>query len=142
MGHYMTGETHACINCGVVGSKDFEKQTDINLTLSLILDGLDNVYDTAYLLTADSDQAATARVFKDRLAVKKKRLVSVIPLNQIVSRKIANYAPDPIELTILEIERSVFPGPYVVSRGGTIRRPDKYEPPSHWVHPNDRKRRT
>ena len=36
-----------------------EKQTDLNVALELIMDGLDDVYDVALLLSADTDQVAT-----------------------------------------------------------------------------------
>ena len=42
--------------------KRTEKQTDINLALHLIRDAHDNVYDCAYILSSDSDQAATAKM--------------------------------------------------------------------------------
>src|SRR3546814_6946805 len=40
--------------------KHSEKQSDINVALSVIIDGIDDVYDWAFLVRADSNQAATA----------------------------------------------------------------------------------
>jgi len=139
-GHYITGESHPCDHCGMATSKPSEKQTDINLALSVILDGIDNVFDKAYLLSADSDQAATARVFNERYP--HKTLVSVAPPNQTPSRKVVQYAPHPKVLTTLDIERSVFHGPYVIGKTGhPIRRPVNYDPPDWWMHPDDRSRK-
>lgn len=45
--------------------KRTEKQSDINLALHLIRDAHDGLYDCAYILSSDSDQAATARMLKD-----------------------------------------------------------------------------
>jgi hypothetical protein len=44
----------------VVG-KPTEKATDINLALSVYDDAVQDAMDTAYLLTADTDQAALGR---------------------------------------------------------------------------------
>ena len=64
-----------------------EKQSDINVALSVICDGEDDVYDGAFLLSADSDQVATAKFFKARLEEKGKRLFAAIPPGQ-------TYPPD------------------------------------------------
>ncbi|WP_415008079.1 NYN domain-containing protein [Aestuariivirga sp.] len=65
LGHYMEQETDACRHCGIVGTKETEKQTDINLALSVFSDAMHDRFDWAYLLSADSDQAATARFLRD-----------------------------------------------------------------------------
>lgn len=116
-----------------------EKQSDINVALSLILDAHDEIYDHAYLVSADSDQAATARVFRERFPDLK--LCSVAPPNRPVSEKVASYADDHFVLNKLEIETCVMPGYVPGKTGNLIRRPDNYKPPDWWVHPDDRPRR-
>lgn len=43
-----------------------EKETDINIALNLVLDGVDDRYDTAKLLSVDSDLVAAVREAKQR----------------------------------------------------------------------------
>lgn len=114
---------------------DGEKQTDINLALALILDGLDNVYDIAFLLSADSDQAATARTFRERMP--HKRLVSIAPPNRPVSDKVRTYADASFTMRSDLLERSVMPAT-LDGKSGLIHRPEEYCPPVGWVHPDNR----
>jgi hypothetical protein len=76
LGHF-SHEDAKCRDCGSTWQKPTEKATDINLALSVYDDAVQDVMDTAYLLTADTDQAATAKLFAKRFPGKK--LVSVSP---------------------------------------------------------------
>lgn len=118
--------------------KHTEKQSDINVALSLVLDGIDDVYDWAYLVSADSDQAATARFFRERLP--EKSLAIVAPPNRTPPSKAKPYAD--LSFTILksQIENSLFPQ-YVPNGERFVVRPMAYDPPAHWLPPKDRPKR-
>ena len=116
-----------------------EKQTDINVALHLLLDGLDNEYDVALLLSADTDQVATARVFSERLRPLGKRLIGVAPPDRNVPIGYAPFNIPSVQLKQFDIERCVMPE--VVSAGGAVvRRPPEYAPPHGWIHPDDRRK--
>jgi len=117
------------------GEKWNEKQTDINVALSLILDGADDVYDIAILVSADSDQGATARVFKERFP--SKRLLAVAPPARSVPDKVKPYAWKSFSLSIPTIERCVM-AETIQGKTGLILRPESYAPPEGWLHPDDR----
>lgn len=117
------------------GEKWNEKQSDINVALSLLLDGIDNVYDVAILLTADSDQAATARALRERLP--NKRLLAVAPPNKSVPEKVKPYAFASFSLNKNHIDLCVM-REMVQGKTGPIVRPKEYEPPTWWMHPDDR----
>lgn len=117
------------------GEKWNEKQSDINLALSLILDAVDNEYDMAILLTADSDQAATARVFKERFP--EKRLLAVAPPTKAVPSKVKPHAFATFVLSKNHMDACVM-REMVQGATGPIVRPVEYAPPSWWVHPDDR----
>lgn len=119
------------------GEKWNEKQTDINVALSLILDGLDDVYDMAMLLSADSDQGATAKWFSERLGPQNKRLLAIAPPNRSVPDKVKPYAFKSFSLSRDLVERCIM-GPTVQGKSGLIVRPSEYDPPAGWVHPDDR----
>lgn len=134
LGHYIV-EPKECWNCGHQSQKKTEKQTDINLALNVTFDAVDDLYDHAYLLSADSDQAATARILKKRFP--DKLLTSVAPPGRPVSEKVMNFADSKILLNRGHIERIVMPM-YVQGKIGLIRRPSTYDPPPEWVHPDKR----
>ncbi|HEY8260515.1 MAG TPA: NYN domain-containing protein [Methylosinus sp.] len=118
--------------------KRTEKQSDVNLALSLICDAADGVFDVAYLLTADSDQAATGRVFKERHP--EKALFSVSPIKRPPPQKLRPFVTRSFELTVDQVEKSLFPVTVMGAKGG-IRRPAAYDPPDWWVHPDQRPRK-
>lgn len=113
--------------------KRTEKQTDINLALHLIRDAHDNIYDCAYILSSDSDQAATAKMLKSWLP--QKFLIGVSPPSNKVPDKIKTYADDHFELTMLDVEKCVFDYPHLGKSGKEIPRPPEYAPPKGWVRP-------
>ena len=116
--------------------KPSEKQSDINVALSLITDAEDGVFDWAFLLSADSDQAATARVFSERHP--DKALIAVAPPTQKVPTKVIPYCWSHFEMKFDHLEEAVMPGFVKGLTGNLIRRPDKYAPPDWWMHPDAR----
>jgi len=117
------------------GVKWNEKQSDINVALNLMLDAVDDVFDMAILLSADSDQAATARTFKERFP--EKRLLGVAPPNRPVPTKVQPYCFAHFSLPEAKIEHCVM-GDMVPGKNGMIRRPAEYTPTDGWMHPDDR----
>lgn len=112
-----------------------EKQTDINVALALITDGLDDEYDVALLLSADTDQVATARVFVERLRPLGKKLVGVAPPDRVAPIGYGSYKVPSITLQRNDIERCIMPE-RVEGNGLVVFRPEEYKPPVGWVHPN------
>jgi len=135
-GHYIH-EPMDCRECGREWSKPTEKQGDINVALSLFDDAYCGVFDHAYLVSADSDQAATARMMKARFPTK--RLYSVRPPLREHSHNILAHTPHTAAITESLLDRAVFPK-VVIGTGGrkTVIRPLEYDPPDGWVHPDQR----
>jgi hypothetical protein len=131
-GHYVR-EDRECFNCGASWKKPTEKETDINLALSLFNDARIGVFETAYLLTADSDQAATARMFSE--CFPEKRLISVSPPGRGHSVHILKYASAKIALNKEHVERCLFPSIVFAEGMPAGRRPREYEPPNGWSAP-------
>lgn len=113
--------------------KRAEKQSDINLALHLIRDAHDNVFDVAYILSSDSDQAATARMLEDWFP--NKWLVGVSPPDNKVPDKLKSFADGHFALTWLDIEKCIFDDPLIGRSGKPIPRPTNYNPPKAWVRP-------
>ena len=119
------------------GERHSEKQSDINVALSLIVDGLDDVYDVAFLISADSDQVATGKFFKSRLSSLGKRMIAVIPFTKTFPPDFVGLGIERRDVTIDMIEACIMPE-QVKGKKGIIWRPKEYAPPENWVHPQDR----
>lgn len=127
-GHYVREEA-SCRSCGDKWLRPSEKQTDINLALSLYHDGVKDVFDVAYLVTADSDQAATARFLSENMP--QKRLVTVAPPGRNFSANIEKYSNGRMQLTRDVIVRCLFPQVVLDPAGKDHgRRPREYDPPT------------
>lgn len=135
-GHYVPEEIEE--NGVATGRKKWtEKQTDINVSLCLLFDGLDDEYDVAFLLTADTDQVATARVFTERLSPNGKTLIGVAPPDRVIPVGYGKYGVKGTVLTKYQIERCVMPAE-VQAPSKLIIRPKEYDPPEDWTHPDQR----
>lgn len=108
-----------------------EKQTDINLALSVILDGLANVYDVAIILSADSDQVATARAFREKFQ-NGKQLFAAIPPGQTFPQGYQKYRVERMDVDFDMLERCILPE-RVKGLKGDILRPARYAPHPLWV---------
>ena len=87
-GHYLP-KTVECFRCGAKWTAHEEKMTDVNIAVSLLLDAYDNAFDTAILITGDSD--LTAPITEMRKRFPQKRLVVAFPpaRESVVLRKAA-----------------------------------------------------
>lgn len=119
------------------GERYSEKQSDINVSLALMLDGIDDLYDVAFLVSADSDQVATARFFKDRLTPTGKRMFAVIPFTKTYPPDYVGLGIERRDITIDMIEACLMPD-RVQGKVGFIHRPHQYKLPDNWVAPADR----
>ncbi|UDL91697.1 NYN domain-containing protein [Mesorhizobium sp. PAMC28654] len=116
-----------------------EKQSDINVALSLMMDAVDDVFDWAFLVSADSDQASTARFFKDRFPDKK--LAIVAPPNRKPPDKSLPYSDLDFTIRKEDMERALMPNFVKSLDGRFIRRPLEYDPPAWWMPPDQRPKR-
>ena len=55
-GYFLPKQT-TCNRCGLVQRSYQEKMTDVNIAISLLADAQDGIYDTAIIISADSDLA-------------------------------------------------------------------------------------
>ncbi len=126
LGHFVT-EPIDCGNCGVSDAKFTEKEGDLNVALHLLNDAHNDLIDHAYLLTADSDQAATARLFRAQFPNKK--LITVSPPGRNFSNEIAKHAHGRVALNRAHIEGCLLPAVVMSADGKHGRRPKEWAPP-------------
>lgn len=118
-----------------------EKEGDVSLALSLIEDAYENVFDTAYLVTSDGDQAPTLRLMKDRFGPNSgspKETVTVSPAwrgASATSRKLGALSTRTARVSEQMVEKCLLPRMLVWKEPGPnwrirrIYRPQEYDPP-------------
>lgn len=131
-GHFIQN-AKSCKKCSAQWQEASEKETDVNLALSIIDDAFRRQIDHFYLVTADSDQAATARLLRERFPQAK--LTTVAPPGRPFSKSILAHAQSKLTLSEAQLERCLLP-PLLVEAGRLVFRcPDPYKPPPGWVSP-------
>jgi len=125
LGHFIN-ETRDCRKCGHQWSAPTEKQGDVSLALAVIDDAHRNVVDRAYLLTGDSDQAATIKLYLNRYP--DRQIISVAPPGRYHHAMLRDLASRSVKIEPSELELCLLPalaGP----PGAPARRPPEYAPP-------------
>jgi len=133
---HTTKEPISCKSCSHTWDQPREKETDINLSLSIFEDAMDDVFDIALLVTADTDQAATINALKRRFPHKK--IMNVIPPKRHPSAHLASLCDKKFQLTARHLDDCTLPD--ILQKDGykTLYRPIEYAPPQGWVHPDNR----
>jgi hypothetical protein len=62
-----TEKSARCNTCGATWKRHEEKETDVHLSLTLLEDALDNAFDRAIIIGADSDLVPAVRMIRRRL---------------------------------------------------------------------------
>ena len=113
-----------CRDCGAVWTVYEEKETDVNIAAALIEDAVLDRYDTALLISADSD-LCPAIVTMKRLCPEKKIIAVFPPKRHSVDLK---HAVDGyLLLGADKIRQAQLPTEIVTNAGVTLRRP------KHWT---------
>jgi hypothetical protein len=97
-----------------------EKQSDVNLALSIAADAAADRFDIAYVLTTDGDHAATARFVHE--SYPNKRIVSVAPPGRGHNRQLIEWAHARTEIEVSMLEQSSLPE-RILTRSGYVERP-------------------
>lgn len=64
LGHYKS-KTQTCRKCGASWQRNEEKETDVNIALHILRDAMEGTFDSALILSADSDLVPAATMVKD-----------------------------------------------------------------------------
>jgi hypothetical protein len=134
---YFSKEPRNCRNCGHRWQHPTEKEGDTSLALAVLDDAHRDRYDIAYLVTADGDQAPTARMI--RTGFRDKAIVTVAPPGRQHNFNIMRSCHRNASITTRAVESSLFPRAVPDGRGGVVMRPREYDPPPGWLPPNRRK---
>ncbi|MCK4727527.1 MAG: NYN domain-containing protein [Desulfobacterales bacterium] len=75
-GHYLA-HTRKCKKCGSSFTRYNEKRSDVNIAVNLLTDAMDDLYDTAVLISGDGDLVPAVQAIKEYFP--KKRVVLFFP---------------------------------------------------------------
>ena len=79
-GYYLP-KTQRCSSCGATWQTYEEKMTDVNIAAELLSDAYEDAFDTAIVVSADSDLARPITVIRERFP--NKRVVVAFPPNRV-----------------------------------------------------------
>lgn len=121
-GHYLP-KTQNCFKCGASWTAHEEKMTDVHIAVELLRDAYENVFDTALLISADSDLAPPVSAVSDRFPAK--RVVVVCPPDR-QSKKLESVATAYFRLGRKTLHDSQLPDEYAKPDGFVLKRPGRW----------------
>ena len=122
-GHFLE-ETITCRNCGHTYKTHHEKMTDVNIALQMLADAFQDAFDTALLVSADSDLVGPVRTVQTLFPAKK--VVVVFPPARR-SAALQKAAHKYVYLGQNVLRKSQFPEKVVKSNGFVLRRPSSWK---------------
>lgn len=122
-GQYLQKEAK-CRQCGAKWTKYEEKMTDVNIAVELLSDAYQDIFDTALLLSADSD--LTSPIARVRQLFPTKRVIVVMPPER-TSERLKQTANGWLRLGEAIIRQSQLPDPVIIPSGHLINRPQKWK---------------
>lgn len=119
-GHFLTS-SETCHKCGHTYTAYHEKMTDVNIATQMLTDAYADQFDTAFLVTADSDLSAPLKAIKN-LFPHKKIIVLFPPAH--ASKQLTNLATGVKHINRDVLSRSLFPDPVVKPDGFELHKPE------------------
>jgi len=122
-GHYLTNRVE-CKKCGNIFPKPNEKMTDVNIAVEMLTDAFLGNFDTAILISADSD--LTAPVRKIRSLFSHLKVVVAFPPARF-SFALKDVASGSFFIGRKKLAISVFPDEVLKSDGFMLKRPETWK---------------
>lgn len=122
-GNYQSNKS-VCKKCGFTSMIPSEKMTDVNIAVELLSDAYENKFDTAILISADSDLIAPINTVH-RLFEEKRIVVAFPPARHSFALKEAASASFTIGRK--KLANSLFPDNVKKSDGYILKRPERWK---------------
>lgn len=119
------GKDIACSECGRVYAPPIEKQSDVNLGTQLGLDAASDRFDTAIIVSSDSDFAGAINLIEE-YQPEKKVVVCLPPGRGDRGGDLAKKGVGPIHVNESMLKRAQFPTEVSLDDGRIARRPDDW----------------
>ncbi len=123
-GHFLAKQVE-CYNCGHVRYNFEEKMTDVNVATEMLTDAFQGLYDTALLISGDSDLVPPIRAIRKLFPTL--RVVVAFPPNRY-SKNLANTAHGHLFIDEPTLGRSQLPNEVTKPDGYVLRRPPSWGP--------------
>jgi hypothetical protein len=125
-GHF-ADEDGDCRKCGHEWVRPVEKQGDLNVGLAVLDDAHRDLVDKCFLVSADGDQAATARFFRKRFAERGKAIISVAPPGKHHSKIVRDSCDGHRSINAADLDLHLLPQT-LQGKDRLILRPTAYDP--------------
>jgi uncharacterized LabA/DUF88 family protein len=122
-GHYQTNPQY-CKKCGNRGMIPSEKMTDVNIAVEMMSDAYQGHFDTALLVSADSDPTAPIVTIKD-LFPEKRVIVAFPPMRHSV--QLQRLAHGYLQIGRANLAKSIFPDRIQKADGFTLQKPSEWK---------------
>lgn len=128
MAHFKSKQ-RKCRGCQRTWTDHEEKETDVHIALRVLADAVDDVFDRAIIISADSDLVSVLSLLKSRYP-KKRILVATPPGRFSIGRDLLQHAHSRLEITKGRIAKCLLPSK-IHGEDGTVivTRPAEYDPP-------------
>jgi uncharacterized LabA/DUF88 family protein len=118
-GHYLAKPAQ-CRACGAGWTQHEEKMTDVNIAVALLTDAFDDRFDTALVMSADSDLVPPLRTIRARFPAK--RVIVAFPPERS-SFDLRNIAHGAFTIGTANLRQSQLPDTVVTPNGVDLHRP-------------------
>ncbi|MEJ5209326.1 NYN domain-containing protein [Denitratimonas sp. CY0512] len=122
-GQYLT-KPKSCLRCHATWQQNEEKMTDVNIAVRLLTDAMDNAFDTAMIVSADSDLVPPVQVVRQRFP--QKRIIIASPPKRH-SVRLAEAANACFTIGRKRLADSQLPDTIVNPAGYALQRPDTWK---------------
>lgn len=121
-GHYLF-KTITCNNCGHIWITYEEKMTDVCIATELLIDAYKNKFDTALIISGDSDLAPPIQAIRE--IYPNKKIIIAFPPSRI-SARLKHIAHASFIIGEANLRKSLFPNEIIKNDGYILKRPDKW----------------
>lgn len=118
-GHYLE-KSRECRSCGNRWPDYEEKMTDVNIAMRMLIDAYEDEFDTAMLISADSDLVTPVREIRRRFP--NKRLVAAMPPDR-ASKDLRKAVHATFQIGEANIRQSQLPETITTANGVKLQRP-------------------
>lgn len=112
-----------CLHCGRERQVNEEKMTDVNIATQLLLDAFTDQFDTALIVSADSDLVPPIKAIRERFPTK--RVICVFPPKRF-SNELRKACHAAFEIGRANLAASVFPDEVITPAGIVLKRPPSW----------------
>lgn len=118
-GHYLAKPIR-CFKCSATWQTHEEKMTDVNIAVELLTDAFDGIFDTALIISGDSDLSRAIELVRNRFPGKS--VCVAFPPTRI-SQRLQNIANAYFVIGRRKLAQSQLPSPVMTADGYALERP-------------------